>query len=46
MWIRPFKAPALLDFFDDRIYYQLRDHVRNDPNIAAIGAALIEQKLL
>lgn len=33
-------------FFDDRIYYQLRDHVRNDPNIAAIGAALIEQNLL
>src|SRR3989454_8616201 len=33
-------------FFDDRIYFQLRDHVRNDPNIAAIGAALIEQNLL
>ena len=30
-------------FFDDRIYYQLRNRVRNDPNIAAIGAALIEQ---
>jgi len=33
-------------FFDDRIYFQLRDHVRNDPNIAAIGAALIEQGIL
>src|SRR6266496_3431175 len=33
-------------FFDDRIYFQLRDHVRNDPNIAAIGAALIEQDIL
>ena len=33
-------------FFDDRIYYQLRNRVRNDPNIAAIGAALIEQGVL
>src|SRR5436309_6189790 len=30
-------------FFDDRIYIELRNEVRNDPNIAAIGAALIEQ---
>jgi putative ABC transport system permease protein len=33
-------------FFDDRIYYELRNRVRNDPNIAAIGAALIEQGVL
>ena len=33
-------------FFDDRIYYQLRNRVRNDPNVAAIGAALIEQGVL
>ena len=33
-------------FFDDRFYYQLRNHVRNDPNIAAIGAALVEQGIL
>lgn len=33
-------------FFDDRIYYQLRNRVRNDPDVAAIGAALIEQGIL
>src|SRR6516162_970719 len=33
-------------FFDDYIYYRLRNRVRNDPNIAAIGAALIEQGVL
>lgn len=33
-------------FFDDRIYFELRKQVRNDPNIAAIGAALIEQGVL
>src|SRR6059036_2181578 len=33
-------------FFDDRIYYELRNKVRNDPNVAAIGAALIEQGVL
>jgi len=33
-------------FFDDRIYFELRNEVRNDPNIAAIGAALIEQGIL
>jgi putative ABC transport system permease protein len=34
------------DFFDDSIYIQLRNHVRGDPHIAAIGAALIEQGVL
>jgi putative ABC transport system permease protein len=33
-------------FFDDRIYFELRNRVRNDPNIAAVGAALIEQGVL
>ena len=33
-------------FFDDRIYYELRNRIRNDPNVAAIGAALIEQGVL
>src|SRR5256884_181864 len=33
-------------FFDDWVYYQLRNRVRSDPNIAAIGAALIEQGVL
>src|SRR5947209_700293 len=33
-------------FFDDRIYYELRNKVRNDPNVAAIAAALIEQGVL
>src|SRR6202162_1162119 len=33
-------------FFDARFYYSLRNHVRNDPNIAAIGAALVEQGIL
>jgi putative ABC transport system permease protein len=34
------------DFFDDSIYIQLRNYVRGDPHIAAIGAALIEQGVL
>src|SRR2546430_3883722 len=33
-------------FFDDRYYYQLLNHVRNNPDIAAMGAALIENDLL
>ncbi len=33
-------------FFDDRLYFELRNRVRNDPNVAAIGAALIEQGVL
>ncbi len=33
-------------FFDEWVYYQLRNRVRSDPNIAAIGAALIEQGVL
>src|SRR5438876_2181482 len=33
-------------FFDDRLYFDLRNQVRNDPNVAAIGAALIEQGVL
>jgi putative ABC transport system permease protein len=33
-------------FFDDRYYFELRNRVRNDPNITSIGAALIEQGLL
>jgi putative ABC transport system permease protein len=33
-------------FFDDRIYFELRNRVGNDPNVAAIGAALIEQGVL
>src|SRR5215831_19693047 len=33
-------------FFDDRVYYELRNQVRNDPHVAAIGAALIEQGVL
>src|SRR5947199_1272640 len=33
-------------FFDDRNYFELRNRVRNDPNVAAIGAALIEQGVL
>ena len=33
-------------FFDDWIYYHLRNRVKNDPNVAAIGAALIEQGVL
>ncbi len=35
-----------LGFFDDNIYFQLRNQLRDDPNIAAIGAALIEPDLL
>src|SRR5205807_5165403 len=30
-------------FFDDVLYFELRNRIRNDPNVAAIGAALIEQ---
>jgi putative ABC transport system permease protein len=33
-------------FFDDRYYYQLLNHVRNNPDIAAMGAGLIENDLL
>src|SRR3989442_3012707 len=33
-------------FFDDRYYYQLLNHVRNNPDIAAVGAGLIENDLL
>ncbi|HXZ05313.1 MAG TPA: FtsX-like permease family protein [Ktedonobacteraceae bacterium] len=33
-------------FFDDWVYFRLRNRVRNDPNIAAVGAALIEQGVL
>src|SRR5207244_5986750 len=33
-------------FFDDRNYFELRNRVRNDTNVAAIGAALIEQGVL
>src|SRR5881398_1285515 len=29
-------------FFDDRYYYQLLNHERNNPDIAAMGAALME----
>src|SRR5579859_2567086 len=35
-----------LGFFDDRVYYQLRNVMRYDPHIAAMGAALIEPDLL
>src|SRR5260221_174681 len=35
-----------LGFFDDYIYFHLRRLVHNDPNIAAIGAALTENNLL
>ena len=35
-----------LGFFDDYIYFHLRSLVHNDPNIAAIGAALTENNLL
>jgi len=35
-----------LDFFDNRVYYQLLNHLQNDPNIAAIGAAVVENNLL
>src|SRR5437588_5132547 len=33
-------------FFDDRYYYQLLNHERNNPDIAAMGAALMENDLL
>ena len=35
-----------LGFFDDKIYYGLVRLVRNHPDIAAVGAALVEQNLL
>ncbi len=35
-----------LGFFDNRVYYQLLNHLQNDPNIAAIGAAVVENNLL
>src|SRR5574340_1070043 len=40
------QASSSPGFFDDRVYYELKNRVRNDPNIAAIGAALIEQGIL
>src|SRR5215831_2448200 len=33
-------------FFDDRVYFELRNRIRNNPDVAAIGAALIEQGVL
>lgn len=33
-------------FFDDRVYYELLNRERNNPDIAAIGAALFENNLL
>ncbi|MBE3566000.1 MAG: ABC transporter permease [Thermogemmatispora sp.] len=35
-----------LGFFDEAIYYRLRAQVRGDPDIAALGAAIMEQDLL
>ncbi len=35
-----------LGFFDDRIYYQLLNHARDDADITAIGASLTETDLL
>lgn len=35
-----------LGFFDDRIYYNVARQARNDPDIAAVGAALVETNLL
>jgi putative ABC transport system permease protein len=32
--------------FDDRIYYYLRRHTRDNPDIAALAAALVERNLL
>jgi putative ABC transport system permease protein len=40
------QASSTPGFFDDRVYFELQHRVRNDPNIAAIGAALIEQGIL
>src|SRR6266436_40500 len=37
-------SPGFFD--DDRVYYQLRNVMRYDPHIAAMGAALIEPDLL
>ena len=33
-------------FFDDKFYYQLLNHERNNPDVAAMGAAMIENDLL
>jgi ABC-type lipoprotein release transport system permease subunit len=35
-----------LGFFDDWIYYRVSKLAKNDPNIAAVGAAMIETNLL
>nr|BBH93709.1 hypothetical protein KTA_19080 [Thermogemmatispora argillosa] len=35
-----------LGFFDASIYYRLREQVRDDPDIAALGAAIMEHDLL
>src|SRR5260370_42498510 len=35
-----------LGFFDDWVYYRLLNHLQNDPNIGAIGAGVVENKLL
>src|SRR6266568_427035 len=35
-----------LGFFDDRVYYTVREHAKHDPDIAAVGAALVEHDLL
>src|SRR5215471_15679492 len=35
-----------LGFFDDRIYYGVARQARNNPDIAAVGAALVETNLL
>lgn len=35
-----------LGFFDDKVYYRLVKVARNYPDIAAVGAALVEQNLL
>ncbi|WP_376797630.1 FtsX-like permease family protein [Thermogemmatispora sp.] len=35
-----------LGFFDEAIYYRLREQVRGDPDIAALGAAIMEHDLL
>src|SRR5437899_6423478 len=35
-----------LGFFDDKVYYAVREHAKHDPDIAAVGAALVEHDLL
>jgi putative ABC transport system permease protein len=35
-----------LGFFDDRVYYTVREHAKHDPDIATVGAALVEHDLL